>query len=276
MATPYPEIFAYSDYRSYLAEYFRARSGQDKAFTHAYVCRRLGLPNSRSFFANVLNGRKPLSPSKTESMIGLLELKEDEANYFRTLVLHNQAGLPSEKGYHLERLVSSSRSAAAPLDRKSFELYRTWYHNAVRSLLDVVDIDRDPAPLAEVISPEVPLPKIRQSLTLLKKLGLIKKNEAGFWKPSEGAIHSGSYLQDEIVKQYQIQCLDIAKAAIANQKGPPKNSSTITLSVSDKAYRLVEERLQEFKSEIRSIVGRDKALPNRVYQLNLQLFPLSK
>jgi uncharacterized protein (TIGR02147 family) len=276
MTNTLPDIFAYSDYRAYLAEYFRARSARDRAFSQAYICRKLGLPNSRSFFADVIRGRKPLTPSKTEAMIALLELEEDQAAHFRTLVLHNQSALPSEKGYHLERLVASSRSPAAALDRKSFEYYRTWYHGTVRALLDVLDIDKDPSPLAARIVPAVPLPRIRQSLALLKKLGLIRRNEAGFWKPSEQSIHSGSYLQDEIVKQYQIQCLDIAKAAIAAPDGPPRNISTLTLSVSDKAYRRIEQKLQEFKSEIRALVAADRARPERVYQLNVHLFPQSK
>ncbi len=275
MAT-YADIFAFTDFRKFLAEYFKVRSEKESSFTQAYICRKLGLPNTRSFFSDVLRGGKPLSPSKTEALIGVLELKEEETKYFRTLVLHNQSALPSEKGYYLEQLISSNRSPTSALEKKSFEYYRSWQHSTIRALLDIMDVDKDLSPLVKAIFPPLPLPKVRESFNLLKKLGLIRRNQNGHWKPAEKSIHSGTYLQDEIVKQYQIQCLDVAKAAILSQTGRLKNIATETISVSESGCRAIEERMEKFLSDVRALVRNDGHPADRVYQLNIQLFPQSK
>ena len=272
----YADIFAFTDFRLFLAEYFRVRSEKESSFTQAHICRKLGLPNTHRFFSDILRGGKPLSPTKTEGLIGLLELKDTEAKYFRTLVLYNQSRLPSEKGYYLEQMIASSRSPASALDKKFFEYYRNWHHSTVRALLDIMDIDKDLSPLEKSIFPPLPLSKIRESFNLLKKLGLICKHQNGYWKPAEKSIHSGSYLHDEIVQQYQIQCLDIAKTAILSQKNRPQNISTETISVSESVYQAIEEKMQKFKSEIRTLVRNDDQPADRVYQLNMQLFPQSK
>lgn len=271
----FADIYRFSDFRKFLAEYIVARGNQEKTFTHAYVCRKLGLPNSRSYLSDVIRGSKPLTASKTTAMIAALEMPDKEARYFRTMVLYNQAVLTSEKDYYLERLLAMNRSPASILQKKAFEYYRTWYHSAVRALLDVVDVKDDPTVLARSIYPPLSAAKAAKSLALLKKLGLIRRNGDGYWKPSENLIHSGAYAQDDIVKRYQIEGLEIAKVALWNQKAKAQNFSTETLSVSENGYRAIERKLQEFKSEIRTLVHKDEMRADRVYQLNIQLFPQS-
>lgn len=273
---PDVDIFAYPDFRLYLSDYMRIRSGRDPSFTQAFICRKLGLPNSRSFFGDVIRGTKPLTPAKTEALLDVLELKGDVARYFRALVLYNQASLVSEKEFHLEQLIALNRSPVANLDKGAFAYYGDWRHSVVRALLDIVDVDTDPSPLALMSFPPIPLPAIRRSLALLKKLGLVQKNEAGYWKPAEKLIHSGHHLQDEILRRYQAACLDQAKAAILVPSGAASNISTETLSLSGTAYRRIVEKLQRFKSEVRSIVHKDGEKADRIYQLNIQLFTHSK
>ncbi len=64
MVKAYPEVFNFTDYRLFLSEYLKEREKHEKAFTQAHICRRLGLPNSRSYFGDVLRGQRPLTPSK--------------------------------------------------------------------------------------------------------------------------------------------------------------------------------------------------------------------
>jgi uncharacterized protein (TIGR02147 family) len=272
----YADVFAFADFRLFLSRYFEERRKKDKGFTQSYICRKLGLPNSRSFFGDIVRGQKPLTGPKTEALIEVLELRGDEAKYFRALVLYNQSAVPSEKELYLEQLIALNRSPAAVLDRKVFEYYRDWHHATIRALLDVLDIKDDPTPLARAIFPPVTLGKVKDSFALLKKLGLIRKNSDGCWKPSQKIIHSGPYMQDEIVKKYQVECLEVAKRATLDRRERSQNMSTETLSISEKGYRLIEEKLQKFKSEVRSIVHKDDAKADRVYQLNIQLFPQSK
>ena len=64
----YADIFAFTDFRLFLAEYFRVRSEKESSFTQAHICRKLGLPNTHRFFSDILRGGKPFSPTKTEGL----------------------------------------------------------------------------------------------------------------------------------------------------------------------------------------------------------------
>jgi uncharacterized protein (TIGR02147 family) len=85
-----PDIFQYSDFRVYLFDYFSACKRDDPDFSCTDLHRQLGIPQSRSYMGNVIKGRK-VSPTFRERFIDVLNLSGVEADYFRLLVIHNQA-----------------------------------------------------------------------------------------------------------------------------------------------------------------------------------------
>jgi len=92
-----PTIFNYNNFRTFLWDYFKFKNDQEKTFSKAEVYRRLGLPNSRSYFNDVVNG-KFVSKPKINLFIKLCDFSKDEAVFFRTLVNFNQAyDEPDEK-----------------------------------------------------------------------------------------------------------------------------------------------------------------------------------
>jgi uncharacterized protein (TIGR02147 family) len=130
--------------------------------------------------------------------------------------------------------------------------------------------------LSKKLHPQITVKQARESIALLKKLGLIRKNERGFYKPIDRSITTGPYVKDALVKQYQAKCLDLAKQAIVSDPPGPKNFSTMTLRISREAYKTLEKRLQSFRAEARSIAHKDENPAEVVYQMNIQLFPNSR
>ena len=51
--------------------------------------------------------------------------------------------------------------------------------------------------------------------------------------------------------------------------------STLTLSISEDAYGTMKEEIANFRKKLLGIAEKDR-IPDRVYQLNYQFFPLSK
>jgi uncharacterized protein (TIGR02147 family) len=104
-----PNIFSYNNFREYLRDYYTCQSQKDKTFTKAHICRELGLPNTRSFFNDILRGRH-LSPLKVPLLVKILKLQKEEEQYFRVLVNFNQAFDPDEKELLLDQLISLNRT----------------------------------------------------------------------------------------------------------------------------------------------------------------------
>jgi uncharacterized protein (TIGR02147 family) len=275
MAPQLLSLFDFSDFRKFLVDYQAKRQAQDRTFTRSRFCRELGLPNTRSFFNDIIKGTRPLSRNYVERFVLALNMNEEEARYFRTLVDFNQSDRPGERELLFDQLVSLNRTPARFVSPDEYEFYRHWHHSTVFSLLDVLDFKDDYAALAKRIFPPISVAQARESIALLKKLGMIHKTGTGLWKPTAKTLDSGSYVKGELVKQYQLQCLELSKRAMLLDHKAPRNFSTITLSVSKAGCELIEKKLQKFKSEARSIAHRESEPADRVYQLNIQLFPQS-
>jgi uncharacterized protein (TIGR02147 family) len=267
-----PNIFAYNDFRNFLSDYYDFTHCIDKDFTKAFICKELGLPNSRSYFQDVLNG-KFVSDAKIPLFIKLLRLSQDEAHYFRVLVRFNQCDDPDEKELLLDQLISLNRTPQKILSPQAYSYYKEWYHSVIKALLEVIDFSGDYTDLGHKLLPPITARQTRASIKLLIDLGLIKKNPQGFYKPTDKVVSTGAFAQDAIIRQFQLKCIESARFALMKNRGQPERVLTNTISISEEGYKRLETHLQKFCSEVRSIVHKDEKKPDRVYQLDILLFP---
>lgn len=270
-----PNIYEYNDFRKYLSEYQKERQSIDRKFNKSNVSKLIGLPNTRSYFTDVLKG-KTVTKSFIERFIGVLELDEDEAQYFRVLVKFNQAENSSEREIYFEQLISLNKTPKKVLDKRIYLYYKNWYTSAIRAILNIYDFNGNYKNLAQKVFPNITTKQAKESLELLVKLNLVSKNRDGFYKPTDNSISTPEYVKHELIKQYQMKCLDLAKTAIIKNRSIPQTIATNMLSVSDEGYKRIEKKIHKFRAEIRSLVHKDESKAEKVYQLNVLLFPNSK
>ena len=272
-----PNIFDYNDFRAYLKDFYAYRHQRSKKFSKAFICKELGLPNSRSYFQDVLNG-KFVSQLKVPLFIKVFNLDRDEAQFFRVLVNYNQAvDDPEEREFLFEQLISLNQTPKAIISAKEYSYYKDWYNSVVRAILNIVDFRKDGNYLkfARQIFPPLTETQARGSVNLLLDLELIAENNHGFLKPTEKVITTGAYAKDELIKQHQIKSLDIAREAILKNQKQSQRVITKTISVSEEGYNRVLKNIEKCSSEINSIVHKDEAPADRVYQIDIVLFPHS-
>jgi uncharacterized protein (TIGR02147 family) len=271
-----PNIFEYIDFKNFLLDFHKAKRAVDPGFTHAYICHKLGQPNARSYFDNVVKGRKKVSPGFIDLFVKLLGLGSSESKFFRALVNYNQAASAEEKEFYFEQIVQLNQTPFKLVDKETFAYYTEWYHSTIRSLLSIIDFKDDYKLLAHKLCPSITVKQAKQSIILLKKLGLVKATTQGYFKPEDKVLSTGDAIKDQILEQYQIQCLELSKQAIVNSENQPCSTITYNVYVSDTGYKRILNRLNQCRSEIRSIIHKDEEPPKRVYQVTLQMFPKSK
>jgi len=265
------DIYQFTHFRKFLEEYQVVRAKAEPHFTRTEICNLLGLEKSRSYFADVLRGKK-VSPRMVAKFIEILELDKKEAKYFETLVELDQAKSDAARNAAMQEVLKLHPNPQHILNEDAYEYYSHWYNSALFAILDAMDVDDDMTPVQKRIFPKVPLGKLKDSLALLERLGLARKNEDGFWKPTKESISSGPYNNAELVKQYQLQCFELSKQALMTPPKKPTVMSTLTFSISSDAYKKLEAELQEFKAKARRIIGEDKEQADGVYQMNIHLF----
>jgi len=266
-------VYRYSDFRQFLSDWQAARQVADPGFHKSSISKRLGLPHTRSYFTDVLGGKK-VTPVFLERFLELLELPRNEARYFRALVQHNQAASTSEREEALDLLIALNQTPRTIVQSMQYKYYRHWWTGAIRAVLAIENHGDDWAALAKRVMPEITPGQAKTSVELMRELGLIRQVD-GFWKPTDKALSSGDDIRDQLVLQLQAQQFELARTAITTRCELPKDISTNTMSISSKGFEQLKRRIADFRSEVRSIIQNDDA-PDRVYNFCLALFPISR
>lgn len=271
-----PNLFSYTDFRKYLADWLEARREVEPSFNRAEMHRRLGLPNTRSYLPDLLAG-KEMTGTFLERFVSAMELTAEEARFFRVLVRFNQSTTAEERELAFDQLVALNRTPRTILDPRHWRYYRDWRHGAVRALLGVHDIGNEPKRIARLLQPEITEGEAKDSLGLLSELGLIEKNEQGHWKPTAHTLSTGEGARNEMVRQLQAQQLKLVERAALKPDGQEGQVvATNTISVSEEGLQLIRKRIEQFRSELRSIVHKDQQPAERVHLVTLAVVPLTK
>lgn len=264
-------IFEFTKFRKYLAEYQERRQAAEPSFSRTEFCSKLGLPNTRSYFNDVCQGKKV-----TDTMLGrfidVIGLKGNEAKYFEAMVKFDQGKTAEVRDSAFADMMKLNKNPQAIVNPDSYEFFANWYHSTIYAILEVMDVSDDVKTLSSKIFPPVSEKKVQASLALMQKMELIRRDDRGFWKPTKDSMATVQQCKSQMVLQYQKQCLELSKQALDSEGKESRDMTTFTFSVSAKARQKVEEAAEEFKDVIRKIVTADNDAPTEVEHINLHVF----
>ena len=269
------DIYEYIDYRKLLNDLYKDTRDECPYFSYRYIAKKVGF-SSAGFFANIIQGKRNISPEYIFGFAKLFKLKKSETEYFELLVNFDQAKRHEQKKYYFEKILSSKKSKIKITDLQNYEFYSKWYYTAVREVLDIYKWDgADPSELAKRIAPPLSTGEIKKAIELLLKMGFIRKNKQGVYEQTDEFITTGYDAKSVAITNFLVSTLDLAKGAIDRFPRDQRSISALTFSVSADGYKAIDERLKTFRREILEIARADKNR-DRIYHVNFQIFPMSK
>lgn len=267
----YANIFEFTKFRKYLAEYQERRQAAEPNFSRTEFCNLLGLPNTRSYFNDVVQGKKV-----TDTMLGrfidVIGLKGNEARYFEAMVNFDQGKTAEVRDAAFAEMMRLNKNPQAIVNPDSYEFFGNWYNSTIYAILEILDVADDVSELSAKIFPPVSEKKIQASLALMRKMELIRRNDDGFWKPTKESMATVQQCKSQMVLQYQKQCLELSKQALDSEGKESRDMTTFTFSVSAKGRKKVEAAAEKFKDVVRKIVAADTDAPTEVEHINLHVF----
>jgi uncharacterized protein (TIGR02147 family) len=266
-------FFDYFDYRALMRDLYKERKAQDSGFSYRFIARKAGF-SSAGFFTKILQGTSNISLPLIFRFAEVFKLTKAQTDYFELLVLFNQATLNTEKRHYFEKIVAMRKSKVKTLDPAQFELFNKWYYVAVREILDVHLFRDDYKELAKKVHPPIKPSEAKDAIETLEKLGLIRRDPNGYYKRLDAIVSSGDEWQSLAIQKYQSETIELAREALYAVPKTHRDISTLTLSISESSLQRMKERIKECRRELLDIAKADENA-DRVYQLNLQLFPLS-
>jgi uncharacterized protein (TIGR02147 family) len=268
------DVFAYTDYRKFLRDYYEAKRASQKEFTHRFIAQAIGF-KSTGTFAQILQGKTNMAPDTVARFIRFLGLRAREAEYFELMVLFGQAKGHTEKKGYFEKLITFPKSNLKQVDSTQYSFYEKWYYSVIREVLAFHPFTDDYRELARLLEPPISTAEAQKAIKLLDGLGLIRKNEQGVYEKSDPVITSGYDTRSLAVNQFIVETLDLAKVALDKLPREERSLSALTLSLSEDGYAKVEERVRNFRRELLEL-ARNCADPKCVIQVNFQIFPVTR
>lgn len=268
------DVFQYNNYRQFLKDFYDEQKAKDKKYSHRFFADRIGL-NSTGFFSDVLQGKRNLTPALILKFAAALKLKKDEQDYFENLVHFNQAGTHEEKNNYYGKLLVFKKVCVDIIGRDQYEFYKEWYYSAIRELLNFYEFKNDYPALAKKLNPSIRPEQAKKAIKILDKLGIIKKDKNGYYRQTSALISTGEEFKSLNVWNFQAATMDLAREAISRHPKEQRDVSTLTLTLSEDSFNQAKVELDAVRKRLLGLAEKDKKV-DRVYQINLQIFPLTK
>jgi uncharacterized protein (TIGR02147 family) len=267
------DIFKYIDYRAFLADFYQEKKKTTRFFSYRYFADRAGI-KSPVFLKQVIDGERNLTRTMIEKFIYALNLNKKESVFFKNLVLFNQAKEAHEKQEHYSVMLTMMDYVQEyQLQSDQYAYFDKWYNCVIRELACLHDFNDDFAAIAAAVKPRIRPSEVKKAVQLLLRLNLLEKHD-GVYRQTNAAITSNDDMVALARRSFNSAMLLVARDA--NETMPPdvRNVSGITMGISKPCYEVLLAEMAAFKERVKAIVNQDNCSA-QVYQLNLQLFPLS-
>jgi uncharacterized protein (TIGR02147 family) len=269
-----PSVYDYQDFRRFIADAQHAIKSTKPFFTYRHIAKTVGL-KSPGHITWIIQGKRNLAKKKILPFARVFGLNEKETDFFTSLVHFDQAKTHVEKKIHLDHLVAFQIPEKAVVQPSSYEFYSKWYHPAVRELFAIHLLGNDYKRIARIVQPRITPREAKQSVRLLCRLGLIRKDDKGHYRQVDQSVSTGDVWRSVAIRQFQMDTFDLAREALNSVDAKERDVSTLTMSISDERFAMVAERIRQFRNELITLITSDTS-PSRVYQLSMALFPLSR
>jgi uncharacterized protein (TIGR02147 family) len=266
-------IYTYFDYRKYLKDLFESKKDQNSALSLRAIASRIGI-NSGTL-VRILNGERNISKKLVPPFANFLKLKEKETLYFISLVEFNQVKNNEKRRLLYDQLITLRNEYRKPMDPDKFEYYENWYNVVIRELLNFFPLNGNFDEIAKMIEPEISAVQAKKAITTLQRIKFIKKLENGDYKPEQNFVTTGAAWRSVAIDSFQKAMMENGVTALDRIQKEKRDFSTMTMSFSNDGFMKVRQILKRAREEIAAIEETDKGR-NQVFQINFQLFPLSK
>ena len=266
-------VFEYRNYREYIRDFYESRK-RNSAFTWREFA-KLAQFASSGFLKLVCDGKTRLSKVAVEKVLPVFGLLGDQAEYFRLMVAFCDSPSPEVRSSSFEKMMKIAQENRVEfLEAKSFAYFSSWANPALRELAPIMP-GATPLEMGHTLVPAISAAEAREFLDLQESLGLLRKDECGNYHQTSEGVSSSREVMSATVVNMQKQYAHLAAEALERYSRDYRHISGMTMGLDREAYERLAAELDAFRKKVADIVSNVKNY-DRVYRLNLQLFPLSK
>ncbi|WP_413582866.1 TIGR02147 family protein [Bdellovibrio sp. HCB288] len=279
-----PALSDYMNYREYLADFYqykrKASKGSLRQYNYAVFSAAANI-KSPNYLKMIIEGKRNLS----EDMIGkfgkALGFNKEQTEEFRLLVNFTQATDPADRNIFLKKMSEHRvgvKLKSGEIDRKSFEKVPNWVAWIVYAMVDQDGVTFDTQSLKNLLRGKASEDEIENSLQALIASGELRRDEkTGEIKKARSLTESPEDIPVALVRKLQSQLMYLGLESIYQDQPTDREFGTLTMSLTKAEFEEIKFKLRQMRKGLHkdNSIARMKSKGERVYQLNIQLFPVT-
>lgn len=279
-----PRLNAYTDYRTYLREFYEFKREQTKGALRPYGYGNFSAAaniRSPNYLKLIIEGQRNLSPDMAKKFARGLGLGKEDTEEFLALVEYSQAQEPLERNRCLKVLSDirvGQQLKSGEINQETWDKVPGWVTWVLYALTDQKGVRFEPNLLFEMMRGKARPDEIRRSLERLIASGELTKD------PSTGEIGKGRELMSgsenvpvALVRKLQAELIYLGLESLFHDQTQDREFGAQTMALTEDEFEVLKFELRQFRKRWAKDVGvaRKATKGHRVFQLNIQLFPVT-
>lgn len=278
-----PVLAEYMDYRLFLGDFYHFKKAQTRMSIRPYsyaIFSAAADIKSPNYLKMIIEGKRNLSPDMVLKFAKACALNKSQTEEFKLLVFFNQCEDPADRNYALKQLSEfrmEQKIKLGEFDRKVLEKVPNWIGWIIYALADQAGVTFQVTQLKELLRGKASENEIEHAFENLIKSGELVKD------PATGEIAKGKpteapeEIPSALVRKLQMQLMYLGLESLYQDEANEREFGSLTLSLTAKEFDELKFKLRQMRKSLHkdNSIARLADKGERVYQLNLQLFPVS-
>lgn len=279
-----PTLSDYMNYRSFLADFYKYKRQSSKGSLRTYnyaVFSAAANIKSPNYLKMIIEGKRNLSDDMIGKFGKALGFNKEQTEEFRLLVHFTQATDPADRNLYLKKLSEhrvTVKLKSGEIDRKTWEKVPNWVAWIIYAMVDQEAVSYDTATLKTLLRGKASEDEIETALTGLLISGELRKDEVtGELKKGRSLIESPEEVPVALVRKLQSQLMYLGLESLYQDHPADREFGTLTMSLTKAEFEEIKFKLRQMRKSLHkdNSIARMKDKGERVYQLNIQLFPVT-
>ncbi|MCB0378024.1 MAG: TIGR02147 family protein [Bdellovibrionales bacterium] len=279
-----PILSQYVDYRKFLADYYAHRveetSHQLRPYSYSDFSAAANI-KSPNYLKLIIEGKRNLSKEMCGKFARALKLTRSETSEFELLVSYCQEKDPLQRNRCLKELSefrAKKSLASGEIDAEAWDQVSNWLVWVLYAMVDQEGVTFEPAKLRKLMRGQVNEGQIQQALSKLqnsKDIEVDSKTKVA--RKTHAMMSDADKIPPELVRKIQSELIYLGLEALHKYGPKEREVSGFTMAMTEKEYEWVRFELRKLRKHIQKeiLTNREMSPGERVYQVNIQLFPVT-
>jgi uncharacterized protein (TIGR02147 family) len=279
-----PLLAEYTDFRLYLKDVYEHRRLTESTGLRAYSYSTFSAAadiKSPNYLKLIIEGRRNLSEDMITRFAKALRLNRTETEEFRSLVRYGQATEPIERNQFLKELAdlrAQRAFEAGQINQASWDKVPGWVGWVLYAMSEQGGVNFDPAELQRLFRAKAGVDDIREALKKLLGSGELARNEeTGEVSKGRDLVESPQDLPVALIRKLQAELIYLGIESLFRDSPKEREFGAMTVAMTEDEFNQVRFELRQLRKRVQRdlLVKRKSTKGERVYQLNVQLFPVT-